>query len=111
MSSMRVTTVEQQFGAQVRAVRLGAGLSQEELARLANVSRGAVVSLESGAGSSLATLVKVLGAVDRTAWLFTLQAPEPPFNPLDLLDGGAAAPRPRARVRRSRSSAAEQRQP
>jgi transcriptional regulator with XRE-family HTH domain len=85
MTASRVTDLEAQFGARVRQVRRDQGLSQVELARLANVSRSAVVNLEAGAGSSLATLVKVLDALGRSDWLLTLEPPAPVFNPLDLL--------------------------
>lgn len=75
-----------QFGARVRQLRLGSNISQVELARLANVSRSAVVNLESGAGSSLTTLVRVLDALGRSDWLMSLEVPTDTFNPLDLLD-------------------------
>jgi transcriptional regulator with XRE-family HTH domain len=102
MTRSRPGEVEKQFGAQVRQVRRSKGYSQIELARLANVSRSAIVNLESGAGSSLATLTKVLEALDRSDWLLSLEVPGEVFNPLDLLDrnerkgpgpGGRSTPR------------------
>ena len=103
MGTMALDEIEQRFGAQVRRVRVQRGITQVELARLANVSRSAVVNLEAGAGSSLATVVKVLDALDQRDWLFTLEPPEDTFNPLDLLDGEQSATRgARPRVRAGR---------
>lgn len=87
MRASEVRAVEQAFGGQVRAVRRAAGLTQAEVARLASVSRGAVGSLEAGTGSSLDTIVRVLGVLGRTEWLQSLEVVEEPFNPLDLLGG------------------------
>jgi transcriptional regulator with XRE-family HTH domain len=90
--------LERRFGEQVRRVRTDLGISQVELARLANVSRSAIVNLESGAGSSLATVTKVLDALGQGEWLLTLVPPPTTFNPLDLLDAGdPRAARPRRR--------------
>lgn len=86
MTTGTTDQLEARFGAQIRSVRRAQGLSQVELARRANVSRSAVINLESGAGSSLSTLAKVLDGLDRGDWLLTLEAPPDAFNPLDLLD-------------------------
>ena len=103
MSEQEVRRLEADFGVRVRRVRIANGVSQEELARKANVSRTAVGNLETGAGSSLSTVVKVLRALDRSEWLLTLTAPAEPFNPLDLLgrDRGGQ-PKGPPRVKRSR---------
>ena len=98
MRASDVEAAEAAFGARLRDARRRAGMSQAEVARLASVSRRAVVNLEAGAGSSLATIVRVIDALGRSDWLESLEAPEPDFNPLDLLD--AEAPRSgRARAR------------
>ena len=103
MTEADVEELEAAFGARVRAVRIADGVTQEELARKANLSRTAVSNLESGAGSSLATVVKVLRALDRSEWLLTLEAPAEAFNPLDLLDRGPARrPKGPPRVKRAR---------
>lgn len=106
MSEQEVRRLETGFGFRVRSVRIASGLSQEELARKANVSRTAVGNLEAGAGSSLATVVKVLRALDRSEWLLSLTAPAESFNPLDLLgrERGQIGGRPKGppRVKRSR---------
>ena len=108
MSEKEVSRLEADFGLCVRRVRIANGVSQEELARKANVSRTAVGNLETGAGSTLATVVKVLRALDRSDWLLTLTAPAETFNPLDLL-GGHLGGRPKGppRVKRSRGAPVE----
>jgi transcriptional regulator with XRE-family HTH domain len=92
-------SLEALLGDQVRSERRARGLTQAEVARLANVSRSAIVNLEAGAGSSLATFVDVLDALGRSEWLATLHVPSDTFNPLDLLDQpprtGRRRPRPR----------------
>ncbi|MCU1526283.1 MAG: hypothetical protein JWP75_46 [Frondihabitans sp.] len=87
------------LGAQIRSVRLESGHDQAALADLADVSVTSVKNLENGRGSTLRTLVRVLRALDRAAWLTTL-APEPTVSPLDLIRSSSTAPR--RRVYRSR---------
>jgi transcriptional regulator with XRE-family HTH domain len=83
--------LEQTLGQNLRERRLAQRLTQAELADLANVSVGAIRSLESGAGSSTATLVKALRALGADDVIAAVAPKRAPFNPLDLLD-----PRPRA---------------
>lgn len=92
--------LERDLGAALRARRLAAGRTQVELSREANISLNAVRSLEAGAGSSVATLVRVVHALSADAWLSDLTPRPAPFNPLTLLD----EPRPRGprRVRRKK---------
>lgn len=99
---------ERLFGARLRELRIVAGHSQEELARLANLSRSAVRSLEGGDGSSLSTVIKVLRALGRDDWLDTLEVPSAAFNPIDLLaeNRGRRASGP-PRVRRGRRARIE----
>jgi transcriptional regulator with XRE-family HTH domain len=80
-----VEDLERQLGQRVRALRLSARLTQQELADQANVSIGALKHLESGAGSTTTTLVKVLRALGQQDWIATLGPGPEPFNPLDLL--------------------------
>lgn len=74
---------EVEFGAQVRRARLIEDMTQEELATRANVTKRTVQKLESGQGSTLTTLVKVLRALGRDDWLGTLE-PEPTISPLQM---------------------------
>jgi len=77
--------LERTLGRNVRAVRIAHERTQVELADRANVSVGALKHLESGAGSTIATLVKILRALGEEEWLDTLAPAPAPFNPLDLL--------------------------
>ena len=95
-----VETEERVFGQRIRELRIGAGLRQEDLARLANVSRSAVAGLEGGKGSTLATAMKVLRALGRDDWFASLTVPSAAFNPLDLLDDTPSPTPRRQRVRR-----------
>jgi transcriptional regulator with XRE-family HTH domain len=92
--------LESDLGRRVRAVRLFHELSQVELARQANVSVGAVKHLESGAGATVRTLMRVLHALDETSWLEALRPPAPVFSPLEVLRAQQAARPQRQRVRR-----------
>jgi transcriptional regulator with XRE-family HTH domain len=83
---VQVDERERQLGQHVRARRLAARLTQVELADRANVSLGALKHLESGAGSTITTLVKVLRALGADDWLETLALPPAPFDPLALLE-------------------------
>jgi transcriptional regulator with XRE-family HTH domain len=64
------------FGQRVRAQRLAQKLSQQELARMAGLSLGALRKLESNGQSSLETVIRVvqaLGLVDELEELFVLK--------------------------------------
>jgi transcriptional regulator with XRE-family HTH domain len=75
---------ERELGTQMRAARIDADLDQASLAQVAGVSVGAVRNLERGRGSSLATMIRVVRALDRTDWLEAL-APHVEVSPLDAL--------------------------
>lgn len=75
---------EAAVGAQVRDLRQRAELRQWDLAHLANISVSALQRLEAGQGSSLSTLIAVLRALDREAWLHEL-APPAPVSPMAAL--------------------------
>jgi len=66
---------ERALGRAVRASRLAADLDQVSLAERADVSVGALKNLESGKGSSVRTLVKVVRALGRDEWLQALSPP------------------------------------
>ncbi len=97
--------LEQTLGDGIRAVRLARRLTQVELADRANVSLGALKHLESGAGSTTTTLVKVLRALDADDWLHRLGPPEQPFDPLALLEQRQREQRRAAGPRRVRRRA------
>ena len=91
---------EKQVGENLRSLRLRAGLDQIGLASQADVSVGALRSLERGTGSTLKTLVRVARALGREDWLAAL-APRVTVSPLELARSGGVArervyrPRPR----------------
>ncbi len=104
---MRNDRLEALLGRHVRQARIREQLTQAEVATRANVSLGALRHLESGAGATVTTLVKVLRALGQEDWLSTL-ANEPDsaeFNPLDLLSTAEAEQGTRRRrVRRPRTA-------
>jgi transcriptional regulator with XRE-family HTH domain len=75
---------ELEVGAQVRELRRRARLTQEELATRANVSIGALQNLEYGTGSRLSTVIQVVRALGRDAWLDEI-APAALTSPMQLL--------------------------
>jgi transcriptional regulator with XRE-family HTH domain len=89
------------IGAEVRAARIAANVDQSELAKRADVSLGAVKNLETGRGSSLKTLVRVVRALGRGDWLEAL-APTITVSPLAMLSARRSATLPRQRVYRPR---------
>lgn len=84
--SKHYTTDELQgeIGSQLRAARLRRNISQGDLADKADVSIGALKTLESGSGATLKTLVRVVRALDRIDWILNLQ-PEVTISPMDML--------------------------
>ena len=95
MAKVNLTPDEMEglLGEKLKALRLSRNLEQETLAERAGVSVRALRSLESGQGSTLATLVRVLRALGREEWLNTI-APVATVNPLALTR--EAQPRQRA---------------
>ena len=89
---------EAAVGAQLRELRLEAGLPQTELARRADLSVTAVKSIEAGLGSSLTTLIKVARALGREEWLTEVDPPRrQTTSPLELLRAQQAAEQTRTR--------------
>ena len=89
---------ERYLGEQFRAMRIRAGVEQVVLAERADVSTGAIKNLESGKGSSLKTMIKIVRCLGRTDWLESL-AHQVSVSPMQML---AAARRtaPRRRGKR-----------
>lgn len=104
MAKVNLTPDEMEvvLGERLKALRLSRNIDQKTLAERADVSVRALRSLESGQGSSIATLVRLLRALGREEWLNTI-APVATINPLAL--NREAQPRQRAsRTRRIRST-------
>lgn len=76
---------EAELGNRVRVVRKLRKMTQQELAERANVSRSAIKYLESGKGSSLATFLNVLRALDLDENLEEIFAVVSTISPLLLL--------------------------
>ena len=74
----------EELGDRLRRQRLNRNISQAALAARAGVSLGTLRNAEAGAGSSLATLIRLLRAL---GMLHRLEAvlPEPEPSPLQLL--------------------------
>jgi transcriptional regulator with XRE-family HTH domain len=87
-------------GLRLRAARVRAEMEQTELAALANVSVGTIKNLESGAGTSLRSLINVLRGLDLLSVLEALP-PENMPSPLQILKTQKAAHLP-SRVVKSR---------
>lgn len=93
--------MEAELGARLKTLRIHRNLDQATLAERAGISHRTLRNLESGAGSSLRTLILVVRALGRQAWL-DLIAPVPTINPLMLTR--EAAPRQRASKPRSKKA-------
>ena len=91
----------QNFGERIRALRMELNLTQAEVATLASIGRLAVHGLESGHGSSLSTVIKVLRALDSVDWLATIHSTRTEPSPMEILRAEQARPKVRSRVRKS----------
>ncbi|WP_199225938.1 MULTISPECIES: helix-turn-helix domain-containing protein [Chromobacterium] len=89
--------MEAELGEKLRRLRLNKNIDQQTLAARAGISVRALRNLESGQGSSVNTLLRVLRTLGRESWLQTI-APVPTINPLTLTR--AAKPRQRASQKR-----------
>ena len=76
---------EQELGTRVRLVRKQRKMTQQELADRSNVSRSAIKYLESGKGSSLATFLNVVRALELDENLDQIFAVVSTISPLALL--------------------------
>jgi putative transcriptional regulator len=83
MTDMSDSAILRELGARIQQTRLNADVTQVEVAHKAGISRGALRLLEAGRGSTLASLVRVLRALDRLSSLDSfLPAPGP--SPVQL---------------------------
>jgi len=87
MKTLTDTTTDEllvMLGDDVKRLRLDRNIAQTDLARQAGISRTALVNLETGAGATLSTLVRVLRVLGREEWLGTL-APKVTVSPIDVM--------------------------
>ena len=94
---------ELELGSQVRRARLRLDLSQERLARDADIAVTALRNLEAGRGSTLRTLVRTCRALGRTDWLTELE-PEPEISPIALARAMEGTTGPRRATRRPKGT-------
>ena len=87
MKTLTDSTTEEliaKLGDDIKRLRLDKNIAQLDLARQAGISRTALVNLETGAGATLGTLVRVLRVLGREAWLAGL-APKVTVSPIDII--------------------------
>lgn len=75
---------ERYLGGQLKSARVRKELTQEEVASRSGISTVTMSRLESGKGSSLETLIKVLIVLDEVQWIEQLE-PEVNFSPIQQL--------------------------
>ena len=98
---MKPTTTEElesRLGEQIRALRLRRNLDQQTIADRADVALSALKNVESGKGSTVKTLIRVLRALDQLDWLTSL-SPAVSISPLQVLKRKP----PRRRASRTRA--------
>jgi transcriptional regulator with XRE-family HTH domain len=86
------------LGERLRRLRLNRNLDQCTTAEKAGISEKALRNLESGRGSTVATLLRVLKALEYLQGIDML-APEISVNPLDLLRQPKAPQRARRSIK------------
>lgn len=76
--------IQSELGQQLRLLRLRRGVDQRQLAREAGVALNAVKRMESGRGTNVTSLIRVLRVLGRADWLATL-APPVSISPLQMV--------------------------
>ena len=83
LEGMSERAVLEELGIRLQTQRLGANLSQAEVARKAGVSRRGLQNLENGRGCTLSLLIRVLRALGKLQQLEAL-LPETGPSPIQL---------------------------
>ena len=76
---------EKRIGETVRRLRIRKGLPLEDVAARANLSPISVRALELGRGSTLSTMLKVLKAIDETAFILDWTEKSSEISPMQAL--------------------------
>lgn len=103
LSFLAPSELQALLGARLKRLRLNGNLDQRTTAEKAGISEKALRNLESGRGSTVETLLRVLKALDHLQGLDML-APEISVNPLDLLRQPKAPQRARRVIRQTPES-------
>ena len=88
-----------ELGRAVRLLRVNQRMTQEDLAKSANIALTALRNLEAGRGTTLRSFILVLRVLGRTDWLSALTPEEPSVSPMELLRQREHAKTPASRVR------------
>ncbi len=75
--------IEEELGKRIKARRVDLNLSQSEIAKRSGLARRTITAIENGEGSSLATMIAILRAMNS---LDTLESflPDPGISPIAL---------------------------
>lgn len=84
--------LERELGEQLRAERLRQNITMEDLCLKAGVSKQTLRALETGAGSRVISLIRVIDALGHGAWLTTFR-PSVRISPLQIARGVASRQR------------------
>jgi transcriptional regulator with XRE-family HTH domain len=76
--------LELMLGENIKALRLQKNLDRQALCTRAGVSENALRHLEGGKGATVKTLVKIIKALGKEAWLASI-APQVSINPLHMV--------------------------
>lgn len=90
--------MEIRLGENLKDLRLQKNLDRQTLCERAGVSMNALRHLETGQGSTLKTLIRVVRALDRQDWLTGI-APKVSVNPLHMLRDQSSRQRASRRAR------------
>jgi len=84
--------IENALSQRIEAIRLRQNITQQELARIAGVSRSTITRLgQEDKGISLDSFIRILKALQLDEHLAAL-LPEPGISPLEILERGGEAP-------------------
>jgi len=97
-----IDELQRQLGERLKRLRVLKRLDQQTLAEQAGVSTRALSRLETGRGSTLETLLRILYALEETGAIDAL-APEPTIDPVAMLRAKRMPTRVRGPVRRRKT--------